>query len=410
MALTDTQVKNLKKKAQRYILWEEGRTGFGVRVSPHGLKTFIFMFRFNGKPRMMTLGNYPDMSLADAGIKKANAEKELEQGNDPGEKALTTKRISREAPTVADLINEYIEKWAKVHKRSWKEDERILKKDVIPAWGGMKAKAITRRDVITLLDGIVERGAPIQANRLLAAIRKMFNFAVGRDVIPATPCAAIPAPAKENQRDRVLTETEIKTLWDELPKAKMVELTRLAMKFQLATAQRIGEVAGAKWEEIDLPGKVWTIPAEKAKNGIQHRVPLSPMVLSLLDAIKAESGESLYLFPSPHHEVGHMNPSAMGHALTRAIQSKKIGIKDATPHDLRRTAASHMTAAGIPRLVVSKVLNHAESGVTAVYDRHGYDNEKRQALETWARKLESIVTGNTEGKVIPIKKGGRLGG
>jgi integrase len=410
--LTDKKVESLRPKTKRYIEWD-GRTGLGVRVSPFGKKTFIFMYRFNGKARMMTLGTYgttaPDISLADAGQIKADAVKDIKQGIDPGQKEITKKRLHREAPTVAELVDEYIENWAKKRKRSWAEDERILKLDIVPVWGNRKAKSIIRRDVITLLNSIVERDAPIQANRTLAVVRKMFNFAVGQDIIPATPCAEIQAPAPEKQRDRVLADAEIKTLWDELPKARMTELTRLAIKLQLATAQRIGEVAAAEWSEIDLDGNIWTIPGEKTKNGLPHRVPLSPMALELLQSIRIESGASQYLFPSPREAVGHMSPSAMGRAMYKAILEKKekyrINLKDVTPHDLRRTAASKMTEAGIPRLVVSKVLNHAETGITAVYDRHGYDNEKRQALDTWARKLDSIITGKGEGKVIPIQKG-----
>lgn len=403
MAITDVQVRNLKPKARRYVVWDG--EGFGVRVGPSGKKAFIFMYRFDGKPRMMTLGKYPKMDLATARLKKAEAEEKVSKGEeDPGETATITKRVNREAPIVAELVEEYLEKWAKPRKRSWQEDERILKFDVVPVWGNLKAKAITRRNVITLLDGIIERGAPIAANRTLAVIRKMFNFAVGRDVIPATPCAAITRPAPENRRDRVLTDAEIKALWNELPNAKMIELTRLAVKFQLATAQRIGEVAAAEWPEIDLDGKVWTIPAEKAKNGMPHRVPLSPLATELLKAIKVESRASTWLFPSRRKTVGHILPTAIGHALNVAIRDKKIGIDHATPHDLRRTAASKMTEAGIPRLVVGKILNHAESGVTSVYDRHGYDNEKRQALETWARKLEEIITGRKESKVVPLAR------
>ncbi len=422
--LTDAQIKSLRPSKKRFIKFED--SGLGVRVFPSGKKSFVIMYRFNDKQRMMTLGTYPALTLTKARTKAAKAKETLDEGKDPGAEQIAVKAAHKAAPTVADLVDEYLERYAKPKKRSWKKDERILKSNLIPAplpgydprkcktIGELKAKDVTKRDIIALLDGIVDREAPIMANRTLEIVRKMFNFAMERDIIPASPCAAISKPGKENRRDRVLTDDEIKTLWSELPKCNMTELTRLAIKFQLLTAQRIGEAAAAEWSEIDLKSNIWTIPGEKAKNGLPHRVPLSTMALELLKAIRIESGSSQYLFPSPRVAIGNMSPSAMGRALFAAIKGEaikgmktkyRLKLKDVTPHDLRRTAATKMTEAGIDRLVVGKVLNHAESGVTAVYDRHAYDNEKRMALDTWARKLESIITGKGEGKVIPMRKG-----
>ncbi len=141
-----------------------------------------------------------------------------------------------------------------------------------------------------------------------------------------------------------------------------------------------------RWDEIN--DDIWTIPPERAKNRLAHRVPLSPQATALLEAIKITSSESEYIFPSP--KAGHIAPSAVGKALRRHLKELKEPItRDCTewftPHDMRRTAATKMTEEGINRLVVSKVLNHAESGVTAVYGRHSYDKEKRKALETWGR-------------------------
>jgi integrase len=160
---------------------------------------------------------------------------------------------------VAGLVDEYIEKWAKARKRSWKEDERILSKDVLPAWGHRKTREITRRDVIRLLDNIIDRGAGIMAKRTLAVVRKMFNFAVSRDIVPVSPCLAVRSPAPEQHRDRVLTTDEIRALWQGLAGAKMMaEGTKLAIKLQLVTAQRKAEIVSAAWDEIDWTDKWWT--------------------------------------------------------------------------------------------------------------------------------------------------------
>jgi integrase len=399
MKLTDALLRNLKPKPQRYLVWENH--GFGVRVSPKGKRTFVYLFRHGGKARFLTLGTYPAMSLADAHKAHAEAMKKLEQGIDPGAVTVAERREERRAPTVADLAEEYLRLWARPRKRSWAVDNRILNKDILPEWGRRKARDITRRDVIRLLDGIVDRGAPIMANRTLAVIRRMFNFALSRDIVPVTPCLAVRAPAPEQRRDRVLTQEEIRAFWHGLEGAKMAEGTKLALKLQLVTAQRKGEVVSAAWDEVDLKDGWWTIPGEKTKNGLPHRVPLSPLALELLQAAKNITGESAWIFPSPQTDK-HITPEAVDHALRRP-GLEALGFSF-VPHDLRRTAASYMTGMGIPRLVVSKILNHIERGVTAVYDRHSYDREKRQALDSWGRKLQSIVEG-TETKVITLVRG-----
>jgi len=399
MKFTDKKIQNLKPKSQRYEEWEGN--GFGVRVTPRGVKSFVYLYRFEGKPRRLTLGTYPGMTLADAHKAHAEAVKKLEQGIDPGAVTVADRREERKAPTVADLVDEYIERWAKPRKKSWKVDLRILKKDVLPEWGRRKAKDITRREVKALLSKVLDRGAPIGANRLLALLRKMFNYAVDElEIITTSPCLKIKAPAPENRRDRVFTTDEICALWIGLDGARMAEGTKLILKLQLVTGQRKGEIVSAAWEEIDFTDKWWTIPPEKAKNKMAHRVPLSPLALELLQAAKPLSGDSPWVFPSPRAGK-HITPEAVDHALRRP--GLDLGF-DFVPHDLRRTMASLMTGMGIPRLVVSKILNHAERGVTSVYDRSSYDREKKQALEAWGRKLKAIIEGG-ETNVIPLVRG-----
>jgi integrase len=409
---TDKAIAALRPKAERYERWEGN--GFGIRVSPKGGKAWIWVYHFDGRSRRMTFGAYAPgsgdhLGLADARVKLAEAKKLLASGIDPGAVKVEQQKAERTAETVADLVEIYLDKWARPRKRSAAEDERILKKDVTPVWGRRKAKEITRRDVIALLDAIVDRGSPIAANRTFACIRRMFGWALSRDIIPASPCAAVQAPAKENRRDRVLNTDEIAALWRALdnPKLAMSPLVRLALKLQLVTAQRKGEVIGAECSEFDFDERIWTIPAEKAKNGLPHRVPLSSLALGILDEIKfgarryappgkppsrrpdrGSGGAPRWLFPSPR-EGSPITGSAVDHAIRN--NRERLGVADATPHDLRRTAASYMTSMGISRLVVSKILNHAELGVTAVYDRHSYDVEKRAALDAWAARLGEIV-------------------
>ena len=400
MKFTDRQIKSLKPKKTRYEVWEDNGKGFGVRVAPTGRKSFIFLYRFQGTSRRMTFGNYPETSLADAHAAHAKSRQLLEQGNDPATVEQDAKEESRRSPSVKRLVAEYIEKYAKPRKRSWKEDKRILYKDVVPRWGKRKAQDVARRDIILLLDEIVERGALIQANRTLATIRKMYSFAMGRGILESSPCVAIPAPSKENRRDRVLSEDEVKIFWEKLATAKMERSTALALKLQLITAQRKGEVAGSEWADFDLKNGWWTIPAEKSKNGLPHRVPLSSFAIETLNELKIISGDSKWLFPSPR-DGQHIAETSVDHAVRANAEHFKID--HFTPHDLRRSAASMMTASGVQRLTVSKILNHVETGITSVYDRHSYDKEKRKALRTWGLQLETILGLKKSNKVIPIR-------
>jgi integrase len=181
----------------------------------------------------------------------------------------------------------------------------------------------------------------------------------------------------------------------------MSETTSLALRVQLLTAQRIGEVVGAPWSEFNLDSGWWTIAADRSKNRLPHRVPLTQPVLELLERARELGDGSAYLFPGKARrfskpERQRDEPIRYGvcdYALRRTRE--RYGLERFTPHDLRRTAASYMTGAGVSRLVVAKILNHAERGITAVYDRHSYDQEKREALEVWSRELSRIV--NREG-------------
>jgi integrase len=413
---TDAQLKGLKPSNKRRILYEDGGKGFGIRVEPSGRKSFFLEFRFGeGKERrnrIITIGQFPRVTLTKARSIAGQYLDEIEQGTDPATTKQTKKITNRNALTVNDLVEEYIEKWAKVKKkeRSWKEDGRLLKKDITPVMGRKKAKDIRRRDIVLLLDEIVERGAVIIANRVLAVTRKMFNFAVGRDIIDASPCVQIPAPSKENRRERNLSEDEIKVFWDKLDDAKISKEIKLALKFLLITGQRKSEVIEAEWKEFDFKTKWWTIPAKKAKNKQTHRVPLTPMAIEILNEVRQVTGEYQFVFASPvgatkrnpRKQVGSspILGSSVDHALrdnlTDDPKTNRINIfklNHFTPHDLRRTAASMMTRAGVQRLTVKKILNHADREITAVYDRYEYDKEKQKAMQIWDRQLTSILTG-----------------
>jgi integrase len=272
MRFTDKGIAALKPKAERYEKWDDGRSGFGVRVSPEGRKSFVFMYRFGGKARRMTIGRYPALSLASARVLFAKAKELLDAGKDPGALALADKRQEREAETVKELVDEYLDRSAK-SKRSYAEIKRVLHREVLPAWGSRKAKSIARRDVRVLANGIADRGAPVMANRTLQYINRMFRFGIAGDMLTVNPCTGIERPAVEHERERVLSPEEIKSFWSGLPDTDMTPAVQLILKLLLVTGQRRGEVVGIARDEIDHEAKIWTIPSARTKNMLVHLLP-----------------------------------------------------------------------------------------------------------------------------------------
>lgn len=369
---------------------------FGIRTSYGGRKSWFVVYRQNGKLKRLTLDRgYPALSLKDARDEALRQASRIINGVD----VAGAKQELRRAPTVRDLGSLYLEKWAKPRKKSWREDDRILRVYVLPKIGDQKIHAVQRRDLVDLVDEIANK-TPIQANRVLACLRKMFNFALERELIEFNPCARVKPPAGERARDRVLTPEEVRGFWNSLKKTTIAWQIQLALKLMLVTGQRKGEVIGAEWEEVDLEERVWTIPARRAKNKLAHRVPLSAVAVALLKEAKdTRKTGSDFVFPGRGTD-GALLATSVDHAVRDNRQSFIAGegagaktIPHFTPHDLRRTAASFMASAGISRLVIKRVLNHVDKDITAVYDRHSYDREKRAALNVWARQLTRIISG-----------------
>ena len=271
IALTDRTVRALKPpSAGRLDVWDEDNPGFGLRISAEGRRTWILMYRMGKTLRRLTLGRFPTLGLAAAREKATDALRDAAKGEDPGRRKIE----ERSAETFSDLAREYIERHAS-KKRSGREDVRLLKGSphkkktgkiphvpLVTRWGKRRLKDVKRRAVRELLDEIAAR-APIMANRTLALVRKMFNFAIEHEWLETNPCHLVKQPGQEKQRERVLSEDEIRRVWkaldDESP------LIAALFRVRLLTAQRGGEVHGAAWAEFDLRTGWWTIPAERAR-------------------------------------------------------------------------------------------------------------------------------------------------
>ncbi|MEI6127356.1 MAG: site-specific integrase [Pseudomonadota bacterium] len=439
---TDANIRNLPTANKVYDCSADKEPGFGIRVHPGGTMAFYFLYKIDGKKKFLNLGHYPATTLKlarelyHAELSKVKAlRRGSADGVDPVAKIKRDKQLRIEetaarskADTVADLIKEYIEKHAKPTKRSWYEDERILNKDALVAWGKRKALDIKKRDVVLLLESIIERGSPGSANNNFKIIRKMFRFAVQRDILEYSPCDGVVMPAPLNRGDRVLSESEIKTLWYSLDTCHVSHEIRSAIRLILLTGQRPGEVIGMHRSEID--DRWWTIPAERSKNKKAHRVYLTNTALELIGSLKVtdpKTGEVKdrgVIFPCPkkpkknelteneltekERPMGRLSISqVVSRNLSFPVQvngkpvfSKNgepvtenlLGVSAFTPHDLRRTAATFMSQIGFMDEIIDAVLNHTKQGIIRTYNLNRYDKEKQQALEAWGRKLLSIVT------------------
>jgi integrase len=402
MGLTDLQIQKLKKKVKKYEI-SDGK-GLSIRVYPTGDKAWFFRYMFERVPRMMTLGAYPGVSLADARTRHGQAMLDVQQGIDPGLKAKEAKAKRKAAPTFQDLLDEFFEE--ELDKTpSGDERKRLVDKDAIPTWKKRKVSSITRRDAVLLLDKVRKR-APVTANRLQGVLIRMFNFASERGIIDFSPLAGM-RRGKESSRSRVLTDAEIKTLWNcldlERTDIDIYRLTKLALKAILLTGQRPGEVAGMTWNEIDV--EWWIIPVERSKTHEENRVPINPMLAEIIEQARPYSTGSRFVFVSPQSPLyQHKKPDiakpketdipisvgTMANAVRRHSIEMKIGERF-TPHDLRRTLRTRLAEIGISDVIAERVLGHKLQGVLGIYNRHSYDAEKHQALARWEQRLCEIL-------------------
>lgn len=302
---TETWIKNLRPHEVRRDFTEAGRPGFMLRVWPAGQKTFVFRYHRGGRPRIMTLGQWPVLSLEKAHENHAAARKLFMSNLDPIEergreaKARDVReqheRITS-AVTVRNVIAEWGWHYARRERKHPREGIRLLKVYLAP-WKGRPVRDLVKRDAVLLLDRVKAR-APVMANRVYNLALQAFNFAIKRDLISNNPFLGIGRPGgDESPRDRKLNADEVRAFWSglESDKTEISASVRLALKMILVTAQRPGEVAGAEWSEVDTEAALWTIPASKSKNGRAHRVPLSDLALEIIaEAAWAREGP-----PSP---------------------------------------------------------------------------------------------------------------
>ena len=383
--LTDLAIRGLSPPpGQRAEIWDSKVPGLGVRASGHGTKSWVLMYRFDGRKRRLGLGRYPTVSLAEARKLANNALNQVAHGIDPEPKILA----SSTAPTFANIIDQFVEKHCRQHNRAntAHETERILRSRFLPLWRDRLVAEISKSEVRECIEAIAKAGTPSAANHALAAIRKFFNWCVDQDLLVASPCDRLRKPAPASERERVLSDTELTAVWRATH--ALTGPYPAIIKLLVLTAQRRGEVTGMCWSEIDADNKTWTIPGRRTKNHTAHTVPLTSAALDVINALPRLHDD--LVFPARGNDTSTFS----GFSKLKRELDRVAGVSDFTLHDLRRTAATGMAKLGVSPHVVERVLNHASgtfAGVAGVYNRFAYLPEMRDALERWSAHLDGLA-------------------
>ena len=380
--------------------------GFYLIVQPSGFKSWAVRYRIAGRPRKHTIGPYPLFDLVTARARAREALQLVALGQDP----ILVKKATAEAAKVAAedrverVVTLYVDRHLKPNgKPGYAEtQEGLLRNHIVPRWGQRRIGDVTKREVVALIDGLTDAGMTTGANRVFAATRALFNFALRREIIATTPFLGLKPPLTETSRDRVLTDAEVRLVW------RAADAIGFpfgpAAQLLLLTAQRRDEVIRMVRAEVE--GDLWTLPPERTKNSLEHLVPLAPPALSILEAVPRIAGAAGYVFTrsgsAPMSDYtstkARLDKAMLAIAREDAAAAGRdpdgVELKPWRLHDLRRTASTGMARLGIPLHVTEAVLNHRSGtlgGLAGIYNRYQYLDEKRAALATWAAHVNGIV-------------------
>lgn len=393
--LTDTKIKALKPRAERYRVSDTG--GLLLEVMPSGSRIWRYRYQQYGvRQPALTIGSYPDISLA-AARRQRDAWAALVANGESPKRAVQKDKLEQ-LNTVAAFAEAWIAEQLPGKSDSYQSTmRRILAKDVLPRLGGMPLREVKPADILELCDRIKSRGAPKMALLTRNVLKRMYDFAIARQLVDYNPAASLVARfiATEESRTRVLSGKEIGEVLRGVYASDIRRSLKLALHLLAITMVRKTELTNSKWEEVDLEAGVWDIPAERMKRDRPHRVYLSQQAKDLLQELRNLSGQSAYLFPSSRGAVDRPISSS---TLNQAIRALTLEVQHFVLHDFRRTASTHLHEMGYPSDAIEKALAHKIPGIKGVYNRAEYAEQRRLILQAWADFIQGQVE---ESRIVP---------
>jgi integrase len=418
--LTDRALKAAKPAApgKRYMLWDGLVPNFGARVTDKGHVSFVVMRRLDGRLVRRAIGDYGELTLERARDLARDAIDNIVRGVDPKELAEIERREreQRRRDSFEAVAEAFIARHVST-LRTRKEVEAAIRRHLIARWKGRAVTSITRRDVTGCLREVIDESGPYAAHKLLAYASKAFNWAIGRDLygLEHSPCDRIKPTdliGRRVVRQRVLTNDEIRLFW----RATAATAYPFAPLFRLLllTGQRLHEAADLSWSEIDLPKRLWTIPATRMKADAPHLVPLSTEAAVLLESLPRFAGEFAFTTTAGARPVSGFSKAkkrldaamlrlAREEAEERGSDPEKVKLDPWRLHDLRRTARTHFSAIPCQDLVRELAIAHTRPGLHKVYDQFAYLDEKRALFDAWGKRLLAIVDPTETENVVALR-------
>lgn len=407
--ISDVQIRQWMK-AGKPVAGKSDGDGLTFTLSRSGTASWVLRYRFGGRQREVTLGNYPDLTLADARKLAAERRVEVDKGTDVAARKRREKIERAQANSFRELAEDYMVRAAPSLSATYQsETRRYLDKDILPRVGGIPASQVTPADIVVMVERISER-SPAAARAAFTMVSAIFNHGVGKHLVTGNPCALLKVSAiigkARMPRARVsLNNEQLRAFLAALP--TLGKENELALKIILATGVRKGELSRARWDHVDLDGGLWCIPPENQKGrrrtkeaGKNFVVPLPPLVVGWFRELNPLAAGSPMVLPARHRTGGDIiNHSTFNRALAQLPKH----IPRVTPHDLRSTTRSHLAALGVSIIVAERCLNHSLGGLVAIYDQHDYMDERRRALSQWAAKLEAVEKGEVF-NVVPVRQ------
>lgn len=407
--LTQAGIDKLRAPSKGRIEHRDSEVpGLVLRINYTGTKTWALYYHVQGKRQRYTIGRHPAFGPKEAREVARLIRENVERGIDPAQKKRDEKEARRVqlANTFDIVAEEYFntqirglahvqgKKNAKPNKKTWKELRRMLDVNILPAWESRPITSIQKRDVVALLDGIVQR-APYQANNVLIFVRTFFKWAEEREIIEENPCRNVSRPHKPKPRNRPLKDDEVIQVWN-----ACIEMSYPygdCYRLLLLTGQRRSEVAEMQWGELDLANREWNIPGERTKSGRNHTLPLTQSAREILEQLPRFDGSDT-VFTTTHGDK-----PINGHNSAKRRLDKLAGVKDFQLKDLRETVSTTMRKRlSISSDVAGQVLNHAPSGVTERhYAAEHSISDKRMALTKWDAYVQGLLSGG-KGTVIQL--------